>query len=859
MDYDINKILKKLVIPEPDQTARSNAIKTAVAEFKKLQVSKAPSETLVATHVAAPPETTAEVPSETLTETPVKTTSETTIETPVVVPPETTIETTAEVPPETLSETSVEEKFFNEMVKKPRRKGLLNIFNTFSGKRAVKKPPVKKTPVEKPPAKKSAVKKLSPLTSTIIISLAILAFGTYYYYSNISNTKFVLENVIMNKVVSLVVESKKQPPIIVDQNNLLNKKPDSDLKEIAETITDNKAKGSTPPQEPAKEISQLDTKGNDNELNVASSVVKSNETPDPSSSADKVVAEDSVKTNETSNNDQSVDIPPFKNVPVNEQKQEMLTNEVKDEDLKVLEEAYVKTYKSPSTPKLVANYSDKKPSEPDFMISEAVSDVKAITEHQDVGRNNFDQIISHQVKQVAEEPVSTFSIDVDTASYALVRKQLKKGQLPQKNEVKIEEMINYFDYDYKVSGERTKPFQPDILICPSPWNKNSKLLRIGIKGYEIVPEKKLLSNLVVLINVSSSMKSRNKLHLLKKSMRMLMFSLNDEDSVAIVGYSQSAETVLEPAKIKDKSKIIAALDQLHVYTSDSTANVEGIEKAYALAETSFNKNAVNRIILATDSDFNVGIHDLEKLKSFIERQRDTGIFLSIIGFGQDNYNDALMQKLAQYGNGTFSHIDNLDEGRKVLSEEARSKRFPIAKDVKIEVEFNPELIDEYRLIGYESKMLKRENLNNDNVYAGYIGSGHSVTAIYEITPVNNKTKQVDNLRSAENKNEAAATSEFNPEYGSLKMTYKLPDENQNELITTPITTDDEYNSFKETPVDLQLAASVAAFGQLLRGSIHTGSLSYKDIIQMSKPAMINDPFGQRHEFLTLVRLAMSIK
>ncbi len=527
--------------------------------------------------------------------------------------------------------------------------------------------------------------------------------------------------------------------------------------------------------------------------------------------------------------------------------------------LKVKDKLFAKAFKSKKDSTIFAPLSEADISRQSPVISGAykAADIKPNPEYQDVGRDKFEHIISNPVKQVSENPVSTFSIDVDTASYSFVRRELNSGRLPQKDAVRIEEMINYFDYDYTVPDDRSKPFQPNISIYPAPWNKDRKLLQIGIKGYDIIPEDKLMSNLVFLIDVSGSMNAKDKLPLLKNSMRMLVNNLNDEDTVAIVVYAGSAGTVLETTKVKDKGKILAALDQL--LAGGSTAGGEGIEKAYALARASYNKEAVNRIILATDGDFNVGIRNPEELKSFVERKRETGIFLSILGFGQGNYNDALMQKLAQNGNGNAAYIDNLNEARKVLVEEAGSTLFPIAKDVKIQIEFNPKRIAEYRLIGYESRMLKREDFNNDKIDAGDIGSGHSVTAIYEFTPVDSKNKQVDDFRYAENKSGDSAKSEFEQEYGFLKIRHKLPDAKQSKLLTTPITTANEYNSFNEAPADSQFAASVAAFAQLLRGGGYTGSLAYDDVLQMAMPAMGNDQFGYRHEFLNLVRLAISIK
>jgi Ca-activated chloride channel family protein len=478
-------------------------------------------------------------------------------------------------------------------------------------------------------------------------------------------------------------------------------------------------------------------------------------------------------------------------------------------------------------------------------------------EYQDTGRDKFETIKSNPVKQVTEEPVSTFSIDVDTASYAFVRRQLNHGVLPQKNAVRVEEMINYFDYDYSVPTGKTRPFQPTIAVYPTPWNPETKLLHIGIKGYDIVPEKKPVSNLVFLLDVSGSMNSHDKLPLLKNSFRMLVNTLDEEDTIAIVVYAGAAGTVLEPTKVKEKGKILAALDKLQA--GGSTAGGEGIRKAYELAEANFIKEGVNRVILATDGDFNVGIQNPEELKSFIERKRKTGIFLSVLGFGQGNYNDALMQKLAQNGNGNAAYIDNLNEARKVLVDEASSTLFTIAKDVKFQIEFNPNLVAEYRLIGYETRILNREDFNNDKVDAGDIGSGHSVTAIYEITPVDSNHKLIDDLRYNNNISGKIDNESFNNEYAFLKIRYKLPDSEKSKLITTTINKENEYMRIDLVPADIRFAASVAAFGQLLRGGTHTGEFTYKDLIDLAKNVTGKDTFGYRHEFLNLVRLAESIR
>ncbi|MEE8574108.1 MAG: YfbK domain-containing protein, partial [Thermodesulfobacteriota bacterium] len=371
--------------------------------------------------------------------------------------------------------------------------------------------------------------------------------------------------------------------------------------------------------------------------------------------------------------------------------------------------------------------------------------------------------------------------------------------------------------------------------------------------YEIAKTERPKANLVFLLDVSGSMSSPDKLPLLINSMKMLVNELKPTDTVAIAVYAGAAGTVLEPTAIKEKHKIIAALERLRA--GGSTAGGAGIKLAYSLALSSFDKNAVNRVILATDGDFNVGISNPEELKGFIERKRDTGVFLSVLGFGQGNYNDELMQKLAQNGNGNAAYIDTLSEARKVLVEEAGATLFTIAKDVKVQIEFNPERVKEYRLIGYESRMLKREDFNNDKVDAGDVGSGHSVTAIYEITPVDSESALVDPLRY---KKEAAnKTISANSEYAFLKIRYKLPKETKSRLITEPVDYRYDRESIKEAQTDVRFAASVAAFGQILKGGTYTGSFGYDDVSTLATTARGSDRFGYRSEFLSLIGLAKS--
>lgn len=475
---------------------------------------------------------------------------------------------------------------------------------------------------------------------------------------------------------------------------------------------------------------------------------------------------------------------------------------------------------------------------------------------QEQGRDKFEAIDVNAIKLVSKEPVSTFSIDVDTASYSFVRRQLNQGVLPQKDAVRIEEMVNYFDYAYPLAQSTSQPFKPSISVQPSPWNQGKKLITIGVKGYDISRDQQPRSNLVLLLDVSGSMNSPDKLPLVKKSMSMLLDTLHPDDTIAIAVYAGAAGQVLAPTPAKDKQAILNALNRLNA--GGSTAGGQGIKLAYQLAEANFSKDAVNRIILATDGDFNVGIRNSDELKGFVERKRDQGIFLSVLGFGQGNYNDQLMQALAQNGNGIAAYIDSVREAQKVLIDEATSTLFPIAKDVKIQVEFNPNVVSEYRLIGYETRHLNREDFNNDKVDAGDIGAGHTVTAIYEITPKHaDINASVDPLRYEDNARgsiERKVSSDLmNSEYGFLKIRYKLPTEDNSKLITQVISSDEPSSDILKK--EAEFATAVAGFAQLLKGGKYLNNYTYDDVINTALKSRGDDAFGYRSEFIQLVRSA----
>jgi Ca-activated chloride channel homolog len=473
--------------------------------------------------------------------------------------------------------------------------------------------------------------------------------------------------------------------------------------------------------------------------------------------------------------------------------------------------------------------------------------------YRDVGRDKFTATAENAFKVVREEPVSTFSLDVDTASYSFVRASLNQNVLPQQAAVRTEEMINYFPYDYPVARSADQPFSTSIAVMPSPWSPGRQLVRIGVKGYDIAATTRPRANLVFLVDTSGSMYAPNKLPLVKQSLAMLLDRLGPDDRVAIVTYAGSAGTALEPTPASQKHRILATLDRLEA--GGSTAGAEGIRQAYALARQNLDPRGVNRVILATDGDFNVGITDPNELKSFVERERGSGVFLSVLGFGMGNYNDALMQTLAQNGNGVAAYIDTVGEARKTLVEEASSTLFPIAKDVKVQVEFNPRAVAEYRLIGYETRLLNRDDFENDRVDAGDVGSGRTVTALYEVVPVGGP-RAIGDLRYTEPRPVVAGPA---GELGFVKIRYKLPKSETSKLISVPIDRKVQFARFEDAPRDARFAVAVAGFAELLRGGRHAGSLSYDDVLAIAAGARGPDDFGYRSEFVQLVRAAKNAR
>lgn len=449
------------------------------------------------------------------------------------------------------------------------------------------------------------------------------------------------------------------------------------------------------------------------------------------------------------------------------------------------------------------------------------------------------------LKVTAEDPVSTFSIDVDTASYAVVRSSLIGGVMPPHEAVRIEEMINYFPYDYAAPGEGDAPFRSTVSVTDTPWNPDTQLVHIGIQGELPAVEDRPPLNLVFLIDTSGSMEHPDKLPLLKQSLALMLSKLSAKDQVSIVTYAGSAGQVLEPTSAAERDTILGALDNLSA--GGNTAGQDGLQQVYAVAEGMTEEGEVSRVILATDGDFNVGISDPEELERFIAGKRESGTYLSVLGFGRGNLDDAVMQSLAQNGNGQAAYIDTLSEAQKVLVDQFTGALYPIADDVKIQVEFNPGVVAEYRLIGYETRALNRDDFNNDTVDAGDIGAGHSVTAIYEVTLVDSEGRLTDPLRYGD-----AEMQGGSDELGYLKLRYKAPGEETSELIETPIV------AGGETSDDMRFAAAIAGFGQILQDSPYLNGWTYDDAIVLANSAKGEDAYGYRAEAVRLMRLAQSL-
>jgi Ca-activated chloride channel family protein len=472
-----------------------------------------------------------------------------------------------------------------------------------------------------------------------------------------------------------------------------------------------------------------------------------------------------------------------------------------------------------------------------------------------VNRENYAHLEANSIKKVNEQPVSIFSIDVDTGAYANIRRILNQGDLPPHDAVRVEEMINYFDYDYPPPQNLDPPFQVTTEIGPTPWNKNTYLLHIGIKGYDIPKAQLPPANLVFLVDVSGSMESPDKLDLLKSALKLLTQQLTAQDRVSLVVYASAAGLVLEPTPGNEQKKIKAALERLTA--GGSTNGGEGIQLAYAIAQQAFIKKGINRVLLATDGDFNVGIVDSAALKDFITAKRKTGISLTTLGFGTGNYNDAMMEQLADVGNGNYAYIDTLHEAQKVLVDEMSSTLQIIAKDVKIQVEFNPRNVAEYRLIGYENRLLNREDFSNDKIDAGEIGAGHTVTALYEMALVGSLGQRIEALRYQQTPT-TQPLSVHGDELALLRLRYKAPNEEDSKLLESPISKSALTKTLAATSERFRLAAAVAAFGQQLRGGIYLEQFAYNDILNLAQSVHGLDQFGYRSELINLVKLAQAL-
>jgi Ca-activated chloride channel family protein len=468
--------------------------------------------------------------------------------------------------------------------------------------------------------------------------------------------------------------------------------------------------------------------------------------------------------------------------------------------------------------------------------------------YRDEPREQYQALADNPIHSVAEAPVSTFSADVDTGAYANVRRLLNQGRLPPEGAVRLEEMVNYFPYDYALPTDGS-PFGVTTELAPSPWNPHTRLLRIGIKASDRAVAELAPANLVFLVDVSGSMDRREGLPLVKSTLKLLVDQLREQDRVSLVVYAGDSRVVLEPTSGREKAKIRTAIDQLTA--GGSTAGASGIELAYQMAQQAFIPKGINRILLATDGDFNVGVSDFDSLKQMAVDKRKTGVSLTTLGFGVDNYNEHLMEQLADAGDGNYAYIDNLREARKVLVDQLGSTLAVVAKNVKLQVEFNPAQVSEYRLLGYENRALKREDFSNDKIDAGEIGAGHTVTALYEIVPKGEKG-WLEPLRYGQPESVVSGNT---GELAMLRVRYQLPEGGNSRLIERPIAGD----SVGKASDDLRFAAAVAAFSQQLKDGRYTGDFSLKDTEALARGARGDDRFGLRAEFVQLVELAQSLR
>lgn len=467
---------------------------------------------------------------------------------------------------------------------------------------------------------------------------------------------------------------------------------------------------------------------------------------------------------------------------------------------------------------------------------------------------SYDRIYENPFLTVVQHPLSTFSIDVDTASYANVRRFIHAGSLPPKDAVRIEEMVNYFDYHDAPPADDT-PFAVHTEVAGCPWRPEHRLLRVALKAREIQMENRPASNLVFLLDVSGSMNEPAKLPLLKSALHLLVNELSENDGVAIVVYAGASGLALPATSGIQKERILAAVG--HLEAGGSTNGGSGIQLAYQTAQANFIDGGTNRVILCTDGDFNVGVTDEGSLTRLIEQEAKSGVFLSVIGFGSGNLKDSTMEKLADRGNGNYSYIDSRDEARKVLVEQLGGTLLTIAKDVKLQIEFNPSQVAAYRLIGYENRLLRAEDFNDDKKDAGEIGAGHTVTALYELVPAGDETTDVDTVDELKYQGNGEATdAAASDELLTLKLRYKEPAGDTSKLIQTVVKGNQQ--SYAEAGEDFRFAAAVAGFGMLLRDSAHKGSLTFAAVQELAEASRGADENGYRAEFIELVTTAAEI-
>ncbi len=465
-------------------------------------------------------------------------------------------------------------------------------------------------------------------------------------------------------------------------------------------------------------------------------------------------------------------------------------------------------------------------------------------------RENYAEIKENPVKLVAHNPISTFSIDVDTGSYSNVRRMLNEGRLPPHDAVRVEEMINYFSYSYPQPRGR-QPFSVVTELAPSPWNADAQLLHVGIQGVKFDQDERPAANLVFLVDVSGSMNNPNKIGLLKSSLKLLAKNMRDDDRIAIAVYAGAAGTVLESTS--DERKILRSLNKLRA--GGSTNGAAGIQLAYDIAEENYIEDGINRVMLATDGDFNVGMTNFDQLIELVEKKRKNGVSLTTLGFGGGNYNDHLMEQLADAGNGNHAYIDTLKEANKVLVEQMGATLQTIAKDVKIQLEFNPAQVSQYRLIGYENRQLRNQDFNNDKIDAGEIGAGHTVTALYEIVLADSEGGWVEPLKYQATKHNDSLSGEL----AELRIRYKQPDSDSSELIIQALNTKDIMQDLDDSSENFRFSAAVAGFGQVLRGGDMLEEFNYDEVLDLARSARGDDDHGYRGEFLTLVSLASSLQ